>query len=373
MRRTFKYRVYPTRAQRDLLDGQLAEACRLYNAALDERRSAWRLNRINIRYLDQANQLKAIRAAGDVGVANFSACQDVLRRVDKTFAAFFRRLKEGHKAGYPRFRSRARYDSLTYPSWGDGCALRPTGRLYVQGIGDLKVVWHRPLHGTIKTVTVKRQAGHCYVCFSVELDQPEPLRSCDAEVGIDLGLTTFATLSDGTEIANPRYARIAARHVALARRQQRSRRRQKARRELAAAQLHLANQRRDFHHKLSRSLVERYGRIAVEDLNIKGLAGSMLAKSVHDAGWSQFLHILAVKVEETGRTLVAVNAAGTTQRCSQCGVLVPKTLSQRWHMCPACGLSLGRDPNAARNVLLEAQRLGWSLQAPTVGVARAVA
>jgi putative transposase len=380
MRRTFKHRLYPTRAQREFLIAQVDEACRLYNAALDERRSAWRMNGVSIRYLDQANQLKAIRAAGDVAVANFSACQDVLRRVDKTFAAFFRRMKTGEKAGYPRFRSRARYDSLTYPSWGDGCALRRTGRLYLQGVGDVKVKWHRalPADARIKTVSVKREAGDWYACFSLDLPEPAPLPPCIVEVGIDVGLTTFATLSDDTEIANPRYARTAARHVALAqrklaRRHKRSRRREKARRELAAAQLHVANQRRDFHHKVARNLVEHYGCLAVEDLNIQGLAGSMLAKSVHDAGWSQFLAILAVKAEEAGRTMIRVNPAGTTQRCSQCGEVVPKTLSVRWHTCPACGLSLGRDPNAARNVLLAAQRLGWSLQAPTVEVARAVA
>jgi putative transposase len=247
-------------------------------------------------------------------------------------------------------------------------------------VGDLKLKWHRslPAEARIKTVSAKREAGRWYACFSLDLPEAQPLPASDAEVGIDVGLTTFAALSDDTEIANPRYARRAARHVALAqrklaRRQKRSRRRQKARRELAAAQLHVANQRRDFHHKVARDLVTRYGRIAVENLNVKGLAGSMLAKSVHDAGWSQFLALLDCKVEETGRTLVAVNPAGTTQLCSQCGAIVPKTLSQRWHSCPACGLSLGRDPNAARNVLLEAQRLGWSLQAPTVGVARAVA
>src|SRR5919202_5616688 len=161
MRRTYRDRLYPTRQQAAVLGAQVDEACRLYNAALDERRSAWRLNGISIRYLEQANQLKAIRAAGNLGVANFSACQDVLRRVDKTFAAFFRRLKAGEKAGYPRFRSRSRYDSLTWPSWGDGCALRPRRRLYLQGVGDVKVNWHRPLpaDARIKTVTAKREAG----------------------------------------------------------------------------------------------------------------------------------------------------------------------------------------------------------------------
>jgi putative transposase len=381
MRRTFKYRLYPTPAQGEALHGQVNEACRLYNAALDERRAAWRLNGISVGYYDQANQLKEIRAAGDVGVANFSACQDVLRRVNKAFAAFFQRIKAGEKQpGYPRFRSRFRYDSLTYPSWGDGCALRPNGRLYLQGVGDLKLKWHRPLpaDAQLKTVTAKREAGRWFVCFSVEIPGPEPLPVCDLAVGIDVGLTTFAVLSDGVEIANPRHYRAAERRLRiaqrkLARRKKRSRRRLKARQELARVQSHIGSQRRDFHHKNALAVVRHYGLIAVEDLNVQGLAGSMLAKSVHDAGWGQFISILSDKAECAGRMLVKVNPAGTTQCCSACGEHVPKTLAERMHDCPACGLVLGRDLNAARNVLRLAQGPGWGLQAQTVGVARAVA
>src|SRR5216683_3118008 len=375
MRRMFKYRAYPTPTQAQALHEQVNEACRLYNGALDERRSAWRLNGISLGYYDQANQLKEIRAAGAVGIANFSACQEVLRRVNKSFGSFFARVKAGEKqVGYPRFRSRFRYDSLTWPSWGDGCALRASGRLYLQGVGDLKLKWHRPLpaDATIKTVTAKRAAGRWYVCVSVQLPEPEPLPVSQLAVGVDVGLTTFAVCSDGSEIANPRYFRAAERRLRLAqrklaRRKKRSRRRLKARQELARVHIHVANQRRDFHHKSALALVRDYGRIAVEELNITGLAGSMLAKSVHDAGWSQFVSILSNKAACAGRTLVKVNPAGTTQRCSACGEHVPKTLAQRVHDCRACGLVLARDLNAALNVLHLAQGLGWSLQAPTVG------
>jgi len=379
MRRAFKFRAYPTRQQAAVLGAQVDEACRLYNAALDERRSAWRMNRISLSYYDQANQLKAIRTAGDLRVANFSACQDVLRRVDKTFTAFFRRLDAGEKAGYPRFRSRSRYNSLSWPSLGDGCALRPTGRVYLQGVGDLKIKWHRalPADAKIKAVTAKREAGRWFVCFSVELPEAEPLPVSDQAVGIDVGLATFAVLSDGTEIGNPRHYRAAERRLRiaqrkLARRRQRSRRRLKARQEVARVHAHVANQRRDFHHKTAHTLVQKYGLIAVEDLNCKGLAGSMLAKSVHDAGWSQFISILSGKAECAGRTLVKVNPAGTTQECSQCGEYVPKMLKDRWHLCAACGLSISRDLNAALNIvkralaLVATEGLGWSLQALTV-------
>src|SRR4051812_43950570 len=208
MRRTFKYRVYPNRVQADALDAQLGEACRLYNGALDERRSAWKMTGTSISYYDQANQSKAIRADGSLDLANFSAAQDVLRRVDKTFKAFFGRVKAGRKAGFPRFRSRRRYDSLTFPSYGDGCRLRTTGRLYLQGAGEIKVKLHRPVEGSIETVSVKREAGNWYALFSCEVE-PSPLPATDEAVGIDVGLTTFAVLSDGSEIANPRYARKA--------------------------------------------------------------------------------------------------------------------------------------------------------------------
>ena len=373
MRRTFKYRVYPNRVQGVALDVQLGEACRLYNGALQERRDAWKMQRTSIGYYDQANQLKAIRADGSLRLANFSACQDVLRRVDKTFKAFFGRVKAGRKAGFPRFRAQRRYDSLTFPSYGDGCRLRPHGRLYLQGVGEIKVKLHRAVEGQIKTVSVKREAGTWYALFSCEVE-PAALPASDEAVGIDVGLTTFAVLSDGSEIANPRYARKAAAAVRraqrkVARRKRGSHGRRKAVALLQKAHAHVANQRNDFHHKAARAVVNRYGLIAVEDLDLKGLAGGMLARSVHDAGWGMFLQRLDDKAESAGRQIVRVNPTGTTQRCSGCQTVVPKTLSQRWHDCPACGLSLSRDENAAREIL----RLGLSLDARTWPGAASVA
>lgn len=372
MRKTYRYRLYPTRAQGVALHGQVDEACRFYNAALQERRDAYRMAGESLTYYDQANQLKEIRAAGDLGIANFSACQDVLKRLDKAFQAFFRRVRRGEKPGYPRFRSRYRYNSLTWPSFGDGCTVRESGRLYLQGIGEVKVKWHRPLAGRVKTVTIKREIGHWYVCFSVEVEV-EPTVESGTEVGLDLGLTTFAVLSTGEEIQNPRYLAATAPQLRraqrkLARRSKRSRRRQKARQAVGHLDWHLGNQRRDFHHKEARKLVEAYGHIAVEDLNIKGLAGGMLAKPVHDAGWSQFLRFLSDKAENAGRIVYAVNPVGTSQRCSRCGITVPKTLADRWHHCPACGLQLGRDHNSALDILRLAQRDGWSRQARTAEV-----
>jgi putative transposase len=354
MRKMMQYRLYPTDAQTEALDEQLGEACRLYNAALQERRDAYQCGGLSLNYYDQANQLKDLRAAGDLGLANFSASQDVLRRVDKTFKAFFRRVKAGLKGGYPRFKSRRRFDSYTFPSWGDGCRLTDAGRLYLQGVGHLKVKWHRPLEGTVKTVTVKRHAGKWFVCFSVEY-VVDALPGNDARIGIDVGLTDFATLSTGETLANPRHyrkaqgtLRIAQRRVA--RRTRGGQNRRKAVRLLQKAHAHVQNQRADFHHKTSRTLVDTYGVIAVEDLNVKGLASGMLAKSVNDAGWSAFINKLAAKAEEAGRLLVKVNPRGTSQACL-CGAEVRKTLAQRWHQCPDCGLSAARDHVSAQLIL----------------------
>lgn len=364
MRKTFKYRLYPSRKQAETLEGQLAEACTLYNAALQERRDAWRMAGKSVNYYDQANQLKAIRADGTLGLANYSACQDVLRRVDKTFQAFFRRLKEGRRPGYPRFKSRRRFDSYTFPAYGDGCKLRDDGRLYVQGVGILKVKLHRSVVGCIKTVTVKREAGHWYVCFSVGVTTVKPLPASSEATGLDVGLESFAVLSDGRQIANPRYYRQALTRLRraqrkVARRSKGSHRRRKAVRELQRAHVHVRCQRSDFHHQTARKLVNQYGLIAVEDLKIKGLAGSNwrgISKSVHDAGWGSFFAKLSYKAEEAGRTLVKVNPNGTSQHCL-CGAAVPKDLGQRWHQCPACGLSVSRDQAAAMEIL----RLGLSL------------
>jgi putative transposase len=360
MRVSFKYRIYPTAAQTVFLTGELREACSLYNDAKQERDGAWKTCHKSINYYDQANQLKAMRADGCLTLANFSCCQDVLRRVDKTYKAFYARVRRGEKPGFPRYRSARRYDSITFPSYGDGCRLLPNGKLRIQGAGHIKVKLHRPLEGAVKTVTLKREAGRWFACFSVEREAA-PLPPSNLTTGIDVGLNSFAVLADGTEIENPRWyrkaqARLRCAQRKVARRKKGGNRRRKAVRLLQRAHVHVRNQRADFHHKLSRDLVNRYGLIAVEDLNVKGLAGGMLAKSVHDAGWSQFLNFIAHKAADAGREMVRVDPRGTSQTCT-CGARVPKALADRWHDCPACGLSASRDHVSAQVIL---QRSGWN-------------
>ena len=353
----YKYRLYPTDVQKEFLHYQLREACDLYNAALEERRGAWKICRKSIYYCDQANQLKAMRAEALINVANFSCCQDVLRRVDKAYKAFFRRVRHGEKPGFPRFRSRRRYDSITFPSYGDGCRLNAK-LLRIQGAGEIKVKLHRAIKGRIKTVTIKREINKWFVVFSVEREV-DPLPKSNAEIGIDVGLNRFAALSDSTEVANPRFMEGESKRLKRAQRKlcrckKGSNNRRKA--AIIVAKIHrkIQNQRSDFQHNLSRSLVNNYGMIAVEDLNYKGLCRGRFARSVHDAGWSSFFQKLSYKAAEAGRELVKVDPRGTSQACL-CGASVPKTLADRRHRCHSCGLDAPRDVVSAQIILQRAR------------------
>jgi putative transposase len=289
MRKMFKYRLYPTAKQQALLDEQLAEARRLYNAALQERRDAWKMRKTSITYYQQCKQLRDIRSHGDLSLVNYTSCQDVLRRVDKTFHAFFRRNKQGQKPGYPRFKSVTRFHSYSFPIYGNGCKLRYNKRLYIQGVGELKIKLHREMTGEIKTVTLTKSCGKWDVCFSVIVPDPSPLPATGAMTGIDVGLESFAVLSDGTTIKNPRYyqtAQAKLRRVQrkVCRRKRTSNRRRKAVQQLTRVHHHIKNQRSDFHHQVARKLINRYDVIAYENLNIKGLARSILAKPIADVG-----------------------------------------------------------------------------------------
>jgi putative transposase len=321
-----------------------------------------------VSYGEQSAHLKQERITNAyLARTNFSSCQATLRRLDRAFQAFFRRAKAGEAPGYPRFKGRARFDTVEFPSYGDGCKLDGAS-VYFQHVGHIKVKVHRPVEGIIKTVSFTREADGWHVVFSCELPDADvaPSPSPLPATGIDLGLKAFLVTADGRAIAPPRYYRQAQKALrraqrAVARKQKGSNRRKKAVQRLAKQHLHVANQRRNFHHQVARSLIREYGLIAHEALNIQGIARSRLAKSTYDVGWGQFLHILHSKAEGAGVQVIAVPPAHTTQDCSGCGERVYKTLSMRTHVCPRCGLIMDRDENAAQNIL----RLGRSLQALT--------
>uniref|UniRef100_UPI0013B3EACF RNA-guided endonuclease InsQ/TnpB family protein n=1 Tax=Thermus caldifontis TaxID=1930763 RepID=UPI0013B3EACF len=301
--------------------------------------------------------------------------QNVLERVDKAFQGFFRRVKaKGGKAGYPRFKGERRYDSFTFPqAEKTGVKLQKDGkRVVIHGIGSVKVKLHRPLEGRIKTATVKREGDEWYIVFVCEVE-PTPLPASTASVGIDLGTNPhFLITSDGEMIEAPRYhqraqAKLAIAQRSLSRKKRGSNRYEKARERLAKLHRKVANQRRDFHHKLARGLVNRYGTIVHEDLNILGLARSYVAKGVMDAGWAQFLRILAYKAAEAGRRVIGVDPRYTSQDCPVCGHRERKPLWVREYTCSRCGTHLHRDVAAAQNILAKA----WTEPAGT-GTAWAV-
>ena len=360
-RRTFKFRLYPHRQQKDKLQATLDVCRELYNAALQERRDAWSATRQGLGYVAQAKQLRDIKALReDFCAVHSQVLQDALRRIDKTFKSFFLRCQRGQVPGFPRFRSQSRYHSFTYPQAG----FKLGGRLQLSKIGSVKIKQHREIQGEIKTLTIKRAHGCWYACFSCVVE-PEPLPGNDQAIGIDVGLSSFAVLNDGTEIANPRYFRKMQKHLRraqrrLARRKKFSKRWKKAVRLVAKVHRQVFNQRNDFQHKLSHHLIREYGVICVEDLNVQGLASGMLSKSVHDAGWAGFFQKLSYKAESAGRCLLLVDARGTSQRCP-CGEANRKHLGNREHVCTPCGLVTTRDHASALEIL----RLGLSLHALT--------
>jgi putative transposase len=285
--------------------------------------------------------------------------QNVTERVELAFKAFFRRVKAGEaEVGYPRFKGRGRYDSITYPQYGNGVRL-DGDRLILSKVGAVHVVLHRPVEGTPKTVTLTRaRTGKWYACFSCEAET-NPLPATDAVVGVDVGLSSFATLSTGDEIENPRFyrrdeadlKRVQKLKDAAKNAQQWEENRQ---RKQALAHIHerIANRRSDFAHQRSRELVNRYQTVVFEDLAPMEMGRSRgMRKSILDVAWSQFISMTVAKAEEAGRRVVLVNPRNTSKRCSSCGELVQKRLSDRIHTCPHCGLVMGRDHNAALNIL----------------------
>lgn len=376
VRRVYKYRAYPTRSQAAALEEQLRFCCDLYNASLQLRRDMWRDHGVSIGHLEVSRQLTELRRDCPelipAGLSR-SVLQKTIERSNEAFSAFFRRVKRGESPGYPRFKSCHRFDTLRC-QYGSSRGVRldtehalgrgaRTAYLSWRGVGEIKLKLHRPLpmNARITEVQVKRQADGWHIFLGVELPRPKPLQATGKRVGLDMGITSFVALSTGERIAGPRVQRKAEQRVAslqqeLARkRDKRSRRRRKVLQRLARARLKEARIRRDHHHKLARRLVVEFELIALEELNVKGLADSQLAKDVRDQAWSQFRGILADKAEEAGRSLVLVDPRGSSQECSGCGAIVRKKLSERTHLC-TCGVHLDRDVNAARVILRRGER-----------------
>jgi len=374
VRRTFRYQLHPTADQERVLIEWLHVDQQLYNAALQHRRDAWdhekrqrqialdrglrRKNAPTPALYDQFLELTTLRACdASIAAVPTRVARSALRRVDHAFKSFFKRVKIGQVPGYPRFKTRDRYDSFSIgrvSPQGEGRGSRHA-HVRIPKLGLVRFHEYRLLRGKVLDVTVRRVANRWYVCFACDLGESTKKVVVRSATGIDVGLTTFATLSDGTEYANPKHfrageERLARRQRSLSGTQSGTGARRRASLLVQKTHEHIKNQRLDHARKLAAILVAKYDLIAYEDLNIRGMVRGHLGKSISDAGWGTFIHALTCKAEEAGKWCVPVDPRGTTQRCSACGQTVAKTLSQRQHVC-SCGLALGRDENAARNIL----------------------
>jgi putative transposase len=382
VKRAYKLRAYPRRPQEGRAVRLLADHCELYNAALAERREAWRMRNVSVSYGDQSAQLKEIRAADPDGQGrhSFTAQQQTLRRLNTVFVAYFRRVRDAkgsaRRVGYPRFKPYQRFDQVLFVA-GDGASWEPAdgGRwahASFQAVGRVKVHQHRPMMGRVKTLQLKQEGRRWYVIVVTETESVL-LSSTGRSVGVDVGVARFLTTSDGEVVANPRFLDAAQDRIAdLQRRKQRARpgsgNRRRLRRFLAKEWRRLGNKRRDFHHKTARWLVDTCDTLALEDLRVaamtKTASGSIeapgrnvaakagLNRSILDAGWTQFTSILAAKAESAGRRVVLVHPGRTSIDCHACGASCDRP-RQEIVVCPVHG-ELDADLNGARNIAARA-------------------
>lgn len=366
MLRSYTYVLRPLAAQRAELHRWREQCCTIYNAALEQRRDAWKKQRKSVSLYDQYRDLTDLRREPDFKSVPAWVQRSPLRRVDLAFQAFYRRCKAGQTPGFPRFKPRDRYASFdlgTDPVKVERADhKRGSGYVHVPRMGKVRFKEHQPLCGDVRCVSLRfdRAKDRWYVRIVCDIGPAPEKRIVSSVTGIDLGLKEFAVLSDGEAIPNPRHFKrgdesLARAQRVLARKRRGSNSRHRARQSVGRAHARIANQRLDFHRKTAKQLCQRFDLIAHEALNVRGLSRGILSKSVADVGWGSFLRILHSKAEEAGVHVVAVDPRNTTQSCSACGTLVPKGLGDRVHAC-ACGLTLDRDHNAALNILARGLR-----------------
>jgi putative transposase len=348
MMRAWKYRIYPSKAQEKELNNYLAECRDLWNSLLGHIKEHYEETDRFPTKGELFLLTKEVRLFSQVA-------QNVADRLMKSLKGVIIRMRTGRKTGFPRFKPMDRVKSFTYPQFG----FKLEGKLRLSGIGSIAIRRHRDIAGNVKTLTIKKtSSGRWYAIFTSEVELETPKRNQGSKVGIDLGIEHLCHLSNGTVIENPRHLkkaeeRLKERHRSLSRTQKGSSNRRKARLKLGRAFERLTDTRKDFLHKLSKKLVDRYSLLALENLNVADMAKGFLAKHVLDCGWAEFLSMLRYKAEGAGCEVVLVEPAHTTQECSSCGQIQKKTLSERWHDCP-CGASMHRDLNAAINILARA-------------------
>ena len=360
MKKTFEYRAYPTTKQHKTLTLWLTLLRMIYNQALAWRKQVYEATGETVKWTTQGNALPALKQESKAFAGLHSdVLQDCLRRLDKAYQAFFRRVKAGEEPGFPRFKGKGRYRSMTFSHLSKQLLRniqKKFARVVIPKIGHLKIRYHRPLpDGKIKNLTISRKASGWYVTICVEV--PDPVEApIETTLGVDVGLNAFAVDSDGQHIPNPRHFRkpekkLGKHQRVLSRRKKGSKRRVKQQEVVGRCHERIANQRKDFHFKAAHRIMSRCDEVAVENLNIKNMVKNHhLAKSISDAAWGGFLLRLQSKAESAGKQFTKIKPHYTSQQCSGCNEIVSKQLSDRIHECPHCGLVLDRDHNAAINI-----------------------
>jgi putative transposase len=394
----YKYRIYPTKSQVSRLENQFSMCRHLYNWNLEERINAYKEHGETISYNQQQNALPGLKKERPwFKSVHSQVLQDVLRRLDRAYDAFFRRVKQGTQApGFPRVKYFGEWNSITYPQYKERPAV---DHIKVSKIGDIKIRYHRdiPNNTKIKTLTISKETGKWFACFSFEgiISNEPKLENYSRPLGIDMGLIDYWYDSDGYSVPAPKHLRQSEKklkrlqaQLSRAKAQQDCPRVRKLQKALAKCHYRVKCRRNDFLHKTANDLLAKADLICFEDLKIQNMilrpqpkqdeetgaflpngasAKAGLNKSIADAGWGKFLSILKYKAHGLGKELIAVKPHFTSQKCSGCGEIVKKSLSVRTHKCPHCGLILNRDHNAAINILrlgLQSQSLS-AQEAPT--------
>jgi len=343
----FRYRIYPSKKQIIKLNKTISDCCFVYNKLLEAKVNAYKTDKTNLTQFD----LNKLTKDFDVPIHS-QVKQNISKRINDAFNHFFRRVREKKgKAGFPRFKSFNRYKSITFPQ--NGFRLLSDKRLFVSKIGNIPIILHRVPKGKMKTFTIKRTALGWFAIFSCSDVPIEKIKVEDNHVGIDIGIESFAVLSNGTKIENPKFLKNSEKKLSklqrkMSRKKKGSKNRRKARFKVAKLHERIFNQRQDFLHKTSFKIIKEFKVISIEKLNIKNMVKNhYLAKSINDASWGYFIQMLSYKVEKTGGQLIKVNPKNTSKTCSRCGNIQDMPLANRKFKCLSCGFVCHRDLNAS--------------------------
>ena len=355
--KTFEYKIRHNAKFIAACERELEHSRQIYNAALQEKINCYKATGKYLGLIEQSRHLTDARTLPEMKTHLRSIQADALNEVDKAFQSFFQRCQQRKgKAGFPRFKSIHRYHTFSQAYEQKRSCPLIADKLKVPGVGHCRIRLSRPIEGKVKRLQITRRADGWFALLTCELAKPEPLPLTGLSIGVDVGLTSFATLSNGSKIENPRFVKHAAKNLTkqqrrLSKKKKGSANRGKAKQKVALAHLTVTRARKHFHHRTAARLVKQFDAIAVEDLNIKGMVKNhSLAKAISDVAWGAFFLILQSKAENAGRRFEKVPAAYTSQNCNVCGHRQKMPLKLRIFDCGNCGRSLDRDENAALNI-----------------------